>query len=600
MTRSIICTIIAIAVFSIACNGRTYEKLNRGGVAVSLGDGGNYISWRLLESDADSVGFEVYRDGVKITDNPIVDTTDLIDHEGKSDSVYSIKAVSDSAAVMASQENIVPWSEEYLEIPLSAPDGVKFGNRVFPYRPNDISVGDLDGDGEYELVVKWEGISHDNSHKGMTSPAILEGLELDGRSLWRVNLGVNIRSGAHYTPFVVFDLDGDGKAEVACKTADGTVDGRGDKIGNDKDYRNANGYILAGAEYLTVFRGTDGKAMDTVNYVPARGNPKIWGDTYGNRVDRFLAAAGWLKGDRPSLIMARGYYHGKTSAGRTAIATWDYIDGKLVPMWCFDTLAGGLDEYIGQGNHSMYVGDVDGDGYDEITYGSCAIDNDGSGLYSTGFGHGDAGHLGDLAPDRPGLEFFMPHEETVAGKIPGVDFRDARTGEVIWSLPVNRHRDIGRGVAGDITSEYKGSECWSLADGNLYSCKGEIIGKRPSSCNFLVWWDGDVTRELLDGTWIGKYSPEKRGNAETVFIADGCTSINGTKANPSLCGDILGDWREEIIWPSKDWKSLRVYTTTIPAEFRHTTLMHDAVYRLAIAWQNSGYNQPTHTGCTLN
>lgn len=592
MRKILLAISIIIAVYSMSVHAREYEKLGRGTVAIhNVHSGGNYISWRLLRDDSREIGFDVYRDGKKINIESITKTSDYLDLEGKIDSVYEVVAAND----MISGSGVSPWSQQYLEIALSAPEPFELSGRKYSYRPNDASVADLDGDGEYEIVLKWEALSRDNSQSGITSPTYLEGLKFSGESLWRIKLGINIRSGAHYTQFVAYDLDGDGKAEVACKTADGTYDGLGNKIGTDKDYRNSSGYILDSPEYLTVFRGRDGKALDTVAYIPPRGDIRIWGDNYGNRVDRFLAGAGWLSGDRPALIMARGYYYGKTGPGRTAIATWNYINGKLVPLWQFDTLEGRLEGYIGQGCHAMFIGDVDNDGYDEIIYGSCAIDHDGKAMYSTRFGHGDAGHLGDLDPDRAGLEFFMPHEDATAGKIPGVSFRDAATGKILWSLPVDSRRDIGRGVAGDIFADSPGAECWSSFDGNLYSCKGEIVGPAPRSCNFLIWWDGDTTRELLDGNWIGKYTPGTSGNITRLLTAEECTSNNGSKATPSISADLFGDWREEVIWPSKDGKALRVYTTVIPAKSRNITLMHDPLYRMAIAWQNSAYNQPPHT-----
>ncbi|MBN2063298.1 MAG: rhamnogalacturonan lyase [Sedimentisphaerales bacterium] len=582
-----------ISTITVSVCGRSFETLDRGAVAISLPDGGNYISWRLLNTDSTEIAFDIYRGEEKLNSEPVKLTTDYKDHSGTIESRYRIEPVGCSGSISA--ENIRVWPEQYIEIPLSPPVCKVFPGQRAIYRPGDASVGDLDGDGKYEIVLKWEAITHDNSQKGYTSNTWLEGLELTGKSLWKIDLGINIRSGAHYNPFVVFDLNLDGKAEIICKTGDGTTDGKGNIIGNSTDYRDKNGYILAGPEYLTVFCGQTGEIIDTTEYVPARGDISYWGDRTGNRVDRYLAAAGWLGNDRPSAIMARGYYHGKTGPGRTALTAWDLKNGKLVKRWSFDTIDGSYDNYIGQGNHSMYVADVDGDGFDEITYGSCAVDHDGKGLYSTGLGHGDAGHLTDLDPDRPGLEFFMPHEEASPGQIPGIDFRDAQTGQVIWSVPVNKRRDIGRGLAGDIYAGSPGGECWSLLDRNLYSCKGEIIGESPATCNFLIWWDGDKTRELLDRNWIGKYQPGEKGNIRRIFTAEDCTWVNGTKATPSLTADILGDWREELIIPRSDGLALRIYTTTIPADNRQTTLMHDPIYRLGIVWQNSGYNQPPHT-----
>jgi rhamnogalacturonan endolyase len=390
---------------------------------------------------------------------------------------------------------------------------------------------------------------------------------------------------------MVYDLDGDGRAEVACKTADGTVDGKGKTIGNaDADYRNTRGYILDGPEFLTIFDGRTGAEIVTADYLPPRGNVADWGDNYGNRVDRFLACVAYLDGRRPSLVMCRGYYT------RAVLVAWDFRDGKLTHVWTFDSDDGTLGnrEYRGQGNHNLSVGDVDGDGKDEIVYGACAIDHDGRGLYSTGLGHGDAMHLSDLDPDRPGLEVWAIHERPAHPY--GGNLRDAATGKVIWGLDL---RDPGRGLAMDIDPRHRGCECWTNNSDGLYTCKGEKISDaKPRSCNMGVWWDADLLRELLDGTTISKWD-YAGGTTSTLLAATGCSRNNGSKSNPCLCADILGDWREEVIWRTSDNKELRIYTTTIPAEQRLPTLMHHPVYRLGIAWQNVAYNQPAHAGFYL-
>nr|WP_280949465.1 family 16 glycoside hydrolase [Halalkalibacter urbisdiaboli] len=476
------------------------------------------------------------------------------------------------------------------------------------YFANDASVGDLDGDGEYEIVLKWEpNNAKDNSQPGMTDEVFIDAYKLDGTLLWRIGLGKNIRAGAHYTQFMVYDLDGDGKAEVAMKTADGTVDGAGKVIGDpNADYRNEGGYILDGPEYLTVFDGETGKALDTVDYDPPRGDACDWGDCYGNRVDRFLAGIAYLDGERPSLVMSRGYYT------RTVLAAYNFRDGELTKLWTFDSDEPGNEGYAGQGNHSLSVGDVDGDGKDEVIFGAMAVDDDGTGLYTTGWGHGDANHLSDLDPNRPGLEFFQAHEW---GQY-GATLRDAATGELIWGVVTNK--DTGRGMAADIDPRYEGAEMWAAipptkgpddrATG-VRSASGEVItDAMPSSINYGIWWDGDLLRELLDHNWVdwgieaeGTISKWDYENNETVNLltAEGAFSNNSSKGNPTLQADILGDWREEVIWRVGDSDALRLYTTTDFTEHRIYTLMHDPIYRLSIAWQNSGYNQPPHTGFFL-
>lgn len=474
-------------------------------------------------------------------------------------------------------------AEPHLSVPLRQIPG---------YSANDGSVGDLDGDGRLDLVIHRTGRGHDNSHEGMTDPPILEAYRLDGRFLWRINLGRNIREGAHYTQFLVQDFDGDGRCEVACKTADGSVDGIGAVIGDPlADHRNPQGRILKGPEFLTVFEGSTGRALDTVPYDPPRhpltSHPtpdqlkEVWGDGYGNRSDRFLACAPYLDGVKPSLVFARGYYT------RNVLAAWDLVQGRLKKRWAFDSAQ--HPDYSGQGNHGVSVGDVDGDGRDEIVYGSMTLDDDGKGLYSTKLGHGDALHLSDLDPVRHGQEVFAIHEKPRHGL--AATFRDARTGEVLWSL---KGADAGRGISLDIDPRHPGSECWTSLKSGLYSAKGVKISQRqPSAANFGIYWDGDLLREILDDTKITKW--DYIGETEKNLLhASDCVGCNCTKATPVFSGDILGDWREEVIWASRDGKELRIYTTTLPTKHRVPWLMTDRQYRSALVWQNTGYNQPPH------
>ncbi len=573
---------------------RHMEKLGRGVVAINQGEGKAFVSWRLLGTDSPEIAFNIYRqsgDGepVKLNPEPLMKATCFLDSAADftKPTAYFVRPVLNGKELAASAPFKFPANapvRPYLSIPLQTlPD----------HTPNDASVGDLDGDGEYEIVVKMEQRPRDNSQKGTTGETKLEAYKLDGTFLWRINLGKNIREGAHYTQFMVYDLDGDGRAEVICKTADGTVDGTGTVIGDPKaDYRNADGYILDGSEFLTVFDGLTGKALATTDYFPPRGRVGDWGDTYGNRVDRFLAGVAYLDGVRPSVVFCRGYYT------RTVLAAWDWRDGKLTKRWVFDSSDGspGNKAFAGQGDHSLSVADVDGDGKDDIIYGAMCVGSDGKGLYSTGLGHGDALHVSDLDPDRPGLEVFNIHEKTT--KNTGVSFRDARTGEIIWSKP---SADVGRGVAMDIDPRHRGCESWASGPGldGVWNCKGEKITERkPRSCNFGVWWDGDLLRELLDGNRISKWNWNTSAESP-LLVADGCISNNGTKSTPALCADILGDWREEVLWRTRDNKELRIYLSAIPTEHRLFTLAHDPQYRLSVAWQNVGYNQPTQPGFYL-
>jgi rhamnogalacturonan endolyase len=585
---------IASAQRPVAAPSRQLESLDRGIVAAHQGEGRVFVSWRLLATDPESVAFNVYRasgDGepIKVNAEPIASSTNFADSgvDVSNASAYTVRPVIDGKELPADKSFVLPANapaRQYLSIPLKTPEG---------YTPNDASVGDLDGDGQYEIVVKVEQRPRDNSRRGSTGQTKLEAYKLDGTFLWRIDLGRNIREGAHYTQFIVYDLDGDRRAEVACKTADGTIDGAGVTIGNaDADHRNAAGYVLDGPEFLTIFDGKTGGALATTDYIPPRGDVAAWGDDYGNRVDRFLACVAYLDGQRPSLVMCRGYYT------RAVLAAWNWRDGKLTHRWTFDSDDGtpGNHGYRGQGNHNLAVGDVDGDGRDEIIYGACCIDDDGRGLYSTGLGHGDALHLSDIDPARPGLEVFQIHERPRHDN--GMELHDAATGKLLWGVPST---DAGRGVTMDIDPRHFGYECWGAGAGlrGLYNCRGERISLRsPRSCNFGVWWDGDRLRELLDRNTISKWNWTDETETR-LLTAEGCSSNNGTKATPALCADIFGDWREEVIWRTEGNRELRIYTTTIPTDRRMVTLMHDPIYRLSVAWQNVAYNQPTQTGFYL-
>ncbi|MFE3600201.1 rhamnogalacturonan lyase [Streptomyces sp. NPDC059142] len=553
------------------------ERLDRGLVSVHTGND-NLVSWRWLATDADNVTFNLYRGTLKVNTEPIT-TTNYLHKDAPNSADYTVRAVVNGTEQAASP-SATQFRPGYLDVPISVPPG----GSDYTYEANDASVGDLDGDGDLDIVLKWQPTNaKDNSQSGVTGNTIVDGYTLQGQRLWRIDLGRNIRSGAHYTQFQVFDYDGDGKAEVAMKTADGTVDGTGKVIGSaSADYRNSSGYVLTGPEYLTVFNGQTGAVRSTVDYVPPRGTVSSWGDSYGNRVDRFLAGTAYLDGTTPSLIMARGYYT------RTVISAWNFTGGQLTRKWTFDTNSSTNTGkgYDGQGNHALTIGDVDGDGRDEIVYGSMAVDDNGSGLWTNKNGHGDAAHLGDLDPSRPGLEYFKVDED--ASK-PSSYFADARTGQVLWSTPASG--DNGRGVSGDIWAGSPGAESWSAADGSLRSTTGAALGRKPSSVNFLAWWDGDPVRELVDATRIDKYGTS--GDTR-LLTASGVHSNNGTKATPSLSGDILGDWREEVIWPTADNTALRIYSTPHLTDRKITTLLHDRMYRTALAWQNTAYNQPPH------
>lgn len=597
--------VLALLVTPAAFAQRQMEKLGRGVVAVRTGTSTAYVGWRLLGTDPENVGFNILRSAnggplVQLNGALITASCNYTDNSlnfANSNAYFLQPVVGSVTQALSAPFGLAanPVTQQYLNIPLQPPPDGTNASGPYSYTPNDCSAADLDGDGEYEIILKWDPTnSKDNSQSGFTGNVFLDAYKLNGTRMWRLDLGPNIRAGAHYTQFMVYDLDGDGRAELACKTAPGTKDGLGNYVDGNAGfsvYTNSSGYILSGPEYFTIFDGLTGANLWTTNYIVPRGTVSNWGDSYGNRVDRFLACIAYLDGVRPSVVMCRGYYT------RAALCAWDWRNGVLTQRWLFDTgdaTTGPLAGYRGQGAHSLTVGDVDGDGKDEITFGACAIDDDGTGLYTTLLGHGDALHQSDMNPDRDGLEVWMVHEDPGSYGPNGLEFRDARNGGLIFGVD-GQNADVGRGVAIDVDPNYRGYEMWG-ARGGFMSATGVQIGTtKPTSQNFACYWDADLAREPLDGTTIYKWNPAN-STTSTIFSGAGIASNNSTKSTPNLSADLFGDWREEIIWRTSDNLNLRIYTTTIVATNRLVTLMHDPAYRAAIAWQNTAYNQPPHPG----
>ncbi len=568
-----------------ANTARQMESLDRGLVAVNTSNG-VFLSWRLLGTESYSTTFNIYRDGNLIAGG-IATSTNYLDGSGSDASSYYVRSVTNGTETTQSA-TVTPWGQNYMDVPLQKPANITMDGTTVTYAANDATVADVDGDGAYEIILKWDpSNSKDNSQSGYTGNVYVDCYEMNGTLRWRIDLGRNIRAGAHYTQIIAYDLNGDGKAEVAMKTADGTIAGDGTVIGDaSKDYRNSSGYILSGPEYLTLFDGRTGAVLTTIDYNPERGTVSSWGDSYGNRVDRFLAGVAYFDGKTPSLVICRGYYT------RAVIVSYEYKGGKLNQEWIFDSNDSGNSAYAGEGNHNLSIADVDGDGFDEIVYGSAVIDHNGKGLYATGHGHGDALHVSDFDPDRPGLEIYQVHEEK-GSSIESVQFRDAATGETIWGKKLQA--DTGRGLILNIDPDFYPYA--TLASGSQYFTRdgvaitGDIKGL---GINFATYWDGDLYREGLDGTTVRKWD-YNNDKVVTVLTGSNVHSNNSTKSTPSLSGDILGDWREEVIWPTSDDTALRIYTTTDITDAKLYTLMHDSQYRCAIAWQNVAYNQPPHT-----
>ncbi|QDG65515.1 rhamnogalacturonan lyase [Pseudarthrobacter sp. NIBRBAC000502772] len=704
-----------------ATAGVQLDYLDRGLVAAGTSEG-VFLSWRLLGHEATGssatgltgTDFNVYRDGQKLA--TVTDSTNYLDAAGTASSAYDVRAVVGGVELDRSA-TATSWGGNFKDIPLKKPaDGVTPAGQAYTYSANDASVGDVDGDGQYEFVVKWDpNNSKDVSQVGYTGNTYVDTYKADGTLLHRIDLGVNIRSGAHYTQMLVNDFDGDGRSEMMFKTAPGTKtlsynpDGSvaGESFvpllqkdldagySNSDDYRMSaadyhrhmvdtflgwsdhpevkagnwpatleeafgiapqyqyplsredaeavtdyfmdvfapsrsarnnlrafEGFIVSGPEYLTVFEGATGKELKTVAYEPGRHDDGLmWGDYAmariepGNRVDRFLAGVAYLDGKKPAAVFARGYYTRSTLAAYT----WD--GANLSPVWNVDSGwapmtnpfkdsphgRDGTDPEFGtlttQGFHSLSASDVDGDGKQEIVYGSATIDDDGSLLYSSSdtmpagsatpgeearLGHGDAMHVTDIDPARPGKEIFTVHEGGTYAPY-GYAMRDAATGEALFGAYSGK--DTGRGMIGDVDPAVPGIENWAIG---MQSADGDKLSATSPGTNMSIKWAADMTTQIINGS--GDQTPSiddwKRGR---LLTATDTRTNNGTKGTPSLVADVVGDWREEMLVRTADSSALRMYLSTEVTNHKLYTLMHDPQYRAEVTRQNTTYNQPSYT-----
>lgn len=626
---------------------RQMEKLDRGLIAIKT-DGGVYLSWRLFDSEdnifgsADkNVSFNVYRDGKKISE--VATKTNYVDSTVGTN--YSVAPVmndfeGDKCDAVTVNEN------SYFDIPLSKPDDETIydpsGNELATYSffPADCSTGDVDGDGEYEIIVKWTSSERDVGSPGdpaYSGTVHLAAYKLDGTKLWNndIELGKNVYSSAHTVQFLVYDFDGDGKSEVMCQTSLGSKDGQGKYVSNaaqtdeeikaitdeensTADYRGY-GRITEGKEFLTVFNGETGVAMDTINLPTTRGseNGVDYGDNFGNRSNRFVSDVAYLDGEKPYAICLRGYYFGRNGKQRTSIAGISWDGTALSPTYRFDTQKGqegyydGAYQYVGNGNHNCTVADVDNDGKDEFITGALCMevndDNEFRPKWCTYLQHGDALHIGNYDPTHTGFEFFTVHEDSGTNSLSGNDITldfgmsviDAETGNIMFHEGASD--DTGRGVMANVgAGGYY--QIWSAKNsarqsngGTDFTTATSLTGRNTPSMNFRIFWDGDLYDNLLNGANITDWNGRNMSNIFSAGNYD-CVSINGTKANPSLQADLFGDWREEVVYPTSDGTALRVFSTTDTTDYKIKTLMQDPVYRSGVAAEQTAYNQPPHVG----
>ena len=568
------------------------ENLDRGVVAVKV-TGGVYVGWRMFGyeytgTDAD-VTYNLYKDGAKLAN--VTDSTNYLDAAGSASNKYSVSAVIKGTEGPQSA-GVTPWAQQYTSIPLTPPSG--------SYSASDGAPGDLDGDGKLDLVLKWDpSDAKDNSQSGVTSDVYIDGYTLAGTKLWRIDLGPNIRAGAHYTQMSVGDFDGDGKAEFACKTAPGTKDGTGAYLStgpaasddDSADYRNTSGYILTGPEYLTVFAGDTGKELATVAYPVPRGTVSSWGDSYGNRLDRYNGGIAFVSDTgtgktstgRPSIIQQRGYYT------RLTMSAYNWRDGALSKVWIFDSNDAANSKAAGQGDHAAMAADVDGDLAQEILTGPLTIGSDGTWHCSSGMGHGDAFDVAELVPGK-GMTAFSIHEGQG-----GMDAHNADTCAFYFKttesgVDSNRGRADYVGVGNETSAS---CYCGSCNTHQALCIDGSAAGLSPGT-NFVMYWDADEWRETENANSIAK------AGGGTLLTCSQCSGNNSTKNTPTLTADLLGDWREEIVWRETAGANLRVYTTTEVTKRRIYTLMHDPTYRAQVAFENASYNQPPHPGFQIN
>lgn len=599
-----------VVLFSLLCVSfimsaqRITDTLDRGLVALPSGSG-NFVSWRIMGEEYYDVEYNIYRDGVKLNSTPLK-VSNYTDTKGTSTSKYQVAAVVRGVEQEKCAE-VTRWNNGYLDIPMQPVINRSGQNKTSNYTLNDVSLADVDGDGITEFIVKRNSNTAREYSTNKTDFHRLECYNIKGTRLWYIDLGPNMISGPDEQYDIVgYDWDCDGKAEVLLRGADNMIihkaDGSTVEIGNmNFDSRNtlqsdANmAYTHTGNEFLLYLNGETAEPYVNMAYPLPRlesGETDLnaaWGDGYGHRSTKHFFAAPVLDGRKASIFLARGAY----TRHRMVAFDVDPVTHQLTERWRWKDAGG---QWWGQGYHNFGIADVDMDGRDEIVFGSMVIDDNGKGLSTTGLGHGDAQHTGDFDPYRWGLEHFACNESS-----PSNNFRNATTSKIYYRLVGTS--DDGRALCGNFTNSYPGSVAKSNGSGVISTVADKILPNVPGfDLNFRIYWDGDLCEEILNSPGTEREAKIDKivGNSvNRIFTSNGCKMNNWSKNNPGATGDIIGDWREELVLRTGDDSKLRIYTTSTPTSHRVYTLWHDHQYRQAMVWQSIGYNQPPHVSYFL-